>query len=172
MPKKAVFQLCNLLQDGKENVLLNSGDSKIQFKIGNSRIISKIIDGKFPDYKKVVPQSNNKTLTVNAKDLIHSIERVITVSIDRKEGVKIALKKDQIQLFVNSSSSGDGRETLKANYNAEDLTVGFNSRYLLDIASEIENEKLTMNLNDSISPVLIQDDSDKQSYFVIMPMKI
>ena len=172
LPKKAVFQLCNLLQDGKENILLNSGDSKIQFKIGNSRIISKIIDGKFPDYKKVVPQSNNKTLTVNAKDLIHSIERVITVSIDRKEGVKIALKKDQIQLFVNSSSSGDGRETLKANYNAEDLTVGFNSRYLLDIASEIENEKLTMNLNDSISPVLIQDDSDKQSYFVIMPMKI
>ena len=120
----------------------------------------------------MVPQSNNKTLTVNAKDLIHSIERVITVSIDRKEGVKIALKKDQIQLFVNSTSSGDGLETLKANYNAENLTVGFNSRYLLDIASEIENEKLTMNLNDSISPVLIQDDSDKQSYFVIMPMKI
>ena len=103
-----------MLQDGKDDVLLNSGESKIQFKIGNSRIISKIIDGKFPDYKKVVPQSNNKTLMVNAKDLIHSIERVITVSIDRKEGVKIALKKDQIELFVNSSSSGEGKENLKA----------------------------------------------------------
>ncbi len=75
-------------------------------------------------------------------------------------------------MFVNSSSSGEGKETLKANYNSDGLTVGFNSRYLLDIASEIEDEKLTMNLNDSISPVLIQDNSDKQSYFVIMPMKI
>ena len=172
LPKKAVFQLCNLLQDSKEQVLLYSGDSKIQFQIGNSKIISKIIDGKFPDYKKVVPQNNNKTLTVNAKDFIHSIERVITVSIDRKEGAKIALKKDEIQLFVNSSSSGEGKETLKAQYNSDDLTVGFNSRYLLDIASEIQDEKLIMNLNDSTSPVLIQDKSDKQSYFVIMPMKI
>ena len=172
LPKKAVFQLCNLLQESKEQVLLYSGDSKIQFQIGNSKIISKIIDGKFPDYKKVVPQNNNKTLTVNAKDFIHSIERVITVSIDRKEGVKIAFKKDQIQLFVNSSSSGEGKETLKANYNSDDLTVGFNSRYLLDIASEIQDEKLTMNLGDPTSPVLIQDSSDKQSYFVIMPMKI
>ena len=172
LPKKAVFQLCNLLQESKEEVLLHSSDSKIQFQIGNSKIISKIIDGKFPDYKKVVPQNNRKTLTVNAKDFIHSIERVITVSIDRKEGVKIALKKDHIELFVNSSSSGEGKETLKANYNSDDLTVGFNSRYLLDIASEIEDEKLIMNLNDSVSPVLIQDNSDKQSYFVIMPMKI
>ncbi len=172
LPKKAVFQLCNMLQEKKDQILLYSSESKIQFKIGSSKIVSKIIDGKFPDYKKVVPQNNNKTLTVNTKDFIHSIERVTTVSIDRKEGVKIAIKKDQIQLFVNSSSSGEGKENLKADYNSEDLTVGFNSRYLLDIASEIKDEKLIMNLNDSVSPVLIQDNSDKQSYFVIMPMKI
>ena len=111
-------------------------------------------------------------MLVNAKDFIHSIERVTTVSIDRKEGVKLTLGKDYIQLFVTSSSSGEGKEVLKANYNSEDLTISFNSRYLLDIASEIEDEKLVMNLNDSVSPVLIQDKLDKQSYFVIMPMKI
>ena len=172
LPKKAVFQLCNLLQENKENILLNSSETKIQFKIGKSKIISKVIDGKFPDYKKVVPQKNNKTLEVDTKDFIHSVERVITVSIDRKEGVKIALKKGEIELFVNSSSSGEGKENLKADYNSEDLTVGFNSRYLLDIASEIQDKKLIMNLNDSVSPVLIQDNSDKNSYFVIMPMKI
>ena len=172
LPKKAVFQLCNLLQENKENILLNSSETKIQFKIGKSKIIAKVIDGKFPDYKKVVPQKNNKTLEVDTKDFIHSVERVITVSIDRKEGVKIALKKGEIELFVNSSSSGEGKENLKANYNSEDLTVGFNSRYLLDIASEIQDKKLIMNLNDSVSPVLIQDNSDKNSYFVIMPMKI
>ncbi len=109
---------------------------------------------------------------MNAKDFINSIERVITVSIDRKEGVKLTLAKDNLQLFVNSSSSGEGKEALKVNYTSEDLTISFNSRYLLDIASEIEDEKLTMNLNDAVSPVLIQDNKDKQSYFVIMPMKI
>jgi DNA polymerase-3 subunit beta len=172
LPKKTVFQLCNLLQENEKKVFLNTSDTKIQFKIGNSKIISKIIDGKFPDYHKVVPKNNNKTLLVNAKDFIHSIERVTTVSIDRKEGVRLTLGKDYIQLFVNSSSSGEGKEVLKANYNSEDLTISFNSRYLLDIASEIEDEKLAMNLNDAVSPVLIQDKLDKQSYFVIMPMKI
>ena len=172
LPKKTVFQLCNLLQDNNDDILLNSSETKIQFQIGKSKIISKVIDGKFPDYKKVVPQNNQKILKVDTKDFINSVERVITVSIDRKEGVKIALKKDQIELFVNSSSSGEGKENLKASYNSEDLTVGFNSRYLLDIASEIKDQKLTMNLNDSVSPVLIQDNSDKNSYFVIMPMKI
>ena len=172
LPKKAVYQLCNLLQENKEEVLLSSNETKIQFQIGKSKLISKMIDGKFPDYKKVVPQNNGKVLKVDTKDFIHSVERVITVSIDRKEGVKIAIQKDQIQLFVNSSSSGEGKENLKADYNSEDLTVGFNSRYLLDIASEIKDEKLIMNFNDSVSPVLIQDNSDKNSYFVIMPMKI
>ena len=172
LPKKAVFQLCNLLQESDGDIILSSNDTKIEFKIGKSKIVSKIIDGKFPDYKKVVPQNNSKTLIVNSKDFINSVERVITVSIDRKEGVKIALKKDQIQLFVNSSSSGEGKENLEAQYNSDDLTVGFNSRYLLDIASEIQDEKLVMNLHDPVSPVLIQDKSDKQSFFVIMPMKI
>ena len=172
LPKKAVFQLCNLLQETQGDVKLSSSEFKIQFELGKTKIITKVIDGKFPDYKKVVPQNNNKVLKVATKEFIHSVERVITVSIDRKEGVKIALKKDQIQLFVNSSSSGEGKENLKGDYNSEELTVGFNSRYLLDIASEIQDDKLIMNLNDSVSPVLIQDNSDKNSYFVIMPMKI
>ena len=172
LPKKAVFQLCNLLQDGSGKISLNSSDTKIQFKIGTCKIISKVIDGKFPDYSKVVPKENSKNLSVNAKDFINSIERVTTVSIDRKEGLKLTLEKDNIKLFVNSSSSGEGKESLKANYNSEDLTISFNSRYLLDIASEIEDENLIMNLNDAVSPVLIQDNKDKQSFFVIMPMKI
>ena len=131
-----------------------------------------MIDGKFPNYDKVVPKNNNKTLNVDVKEFIDCIERVITVSIDRKEGVKITLDKDNIQLFVNSSSSGEGKESLPANYNSENFTISFNSRYLLDIASKIEDKKLVMNLADAVSPVLIQDNSDKQSYYVIMPMKI
>ncbi len=172
LPKKTVFQLCNLLENSLENISVLTSDTKVQFKIGNTKITSKIIDGKFPDYKKVVPKNNSRILSVNAKDLINSVERVTTVSLDKKEGVKIILDKNNIQLFVNSSTSGEGKENLSAEYNSEQLTVSFNSRYLLDIASEIEDENIIIKFNDATSPVLIQDNSDKNSFFVIMPMKI
>ena len=172
LPKKTVYQLSNLIQESGENISLYTGETKIRFKIGSSTIVSKVIDGKFPNYEKVVPKNTTKVFSVNVKNFINSVERVITVSIDRKEGLNIALEKGQVQLSVNSSSSGEGKEILKGEYDSENLVISFNARYLLDIASEIEDEKLIMNLNDAVSPVLIQDKSDNHSYYVIMPMKI
>ena len=92
--------------------------------------------------------------------------------MDRKEGVKLSIGKDSIQLSVKSANSGDGTEIIKANFSSEDLSISFNSKYLIDIVSEIEDKNLRMNLKDSVSPVLIEDISDKNSYYVIMPMKI
>jgi DNA polymerase-3 subunit beta len=134
--------------------------------------VSKVIDGKFPDYRKVVPASNDKVLTVGALDFVQAIERVITVSIDRKEGVKLVLGKDNIKFSVNSTNSGDGNEVVKSNFAAEEMTVSFNSKYLVDIASEVEDKNLKISLKDAISPVLVEDMSDKNSYYVVMPMKI
>ena len=132
---------------------LKTSDTKIQFVVGKCKITSKVIDGKFPDYGKVVPKNDSKSLlSVKAKDLINSVERVTTVSIDRKEGVKMTLNKDNVELFVNSSSSGEGKETFPAKFNSDPLTVSFNSRYLLDIASEIEDDKINMNFQDAVSP--------------------
>ena len=131
-----------------------------------------MIDGKFPDYKKVVPTNNSKTLVVSSKDFVNSIERVMSVSLDRKEGVKLSIAKDNVQLSVNSANSGEGNEKIKANFNGDSLSISFNSKYLIDIASEVEDKSIKMNLKDSVSPVLIEDASDKNSYFVIMPMKI
>ena len=172
LPRKTVFQLCNLLEETDEKVIIQTSENKIQFKIGTSKLISKVIDGKFPDYKKVVPVGNDKTLTIASKDFIEAIERVITVSIDRKEGVKLVLNKDKINLSVNSANSGDGNETVKANFTAEDMTVSFNSKYLIDIASQIKDKNIKMNLKDPVSPVLVEDMSDMNSFYVIMPMKI
>jgi len=172
LPKKTVFQLCNLLQDSEGEILMQTSETKIQFMIGKSKLISKVIDGKFPDYKKVVPLENKKILTVSSKEFIDSIERVTTVSLDRKEGVKLVINKDNVKLSVNSTNSGDGSEVIKANYNSDELSISFNSKYLTDIASAIEDKNLQMNLKDSVSPVLIQDKADKNSYYVIMPMKI
>ena len=172
LPKKTVFQLCNLLVDTNEKVLIQTNESKIQFKIGKTKLTSKVIDGKFPDYKKVVPTGNDKTLTVVSSDFVQAIERVITVSLDRKEGVKLNLGKDNIKFSVNSTNSGEGNEVIKSNFTGEEMTVSFNSKYLIDIASEVEDKNLKVSLRDPISPVLIEDMSDKNSYYVVMPMKI
>ena len=172
LPRKTVFQLCSLLSETSDSLTMQSSENKIKFTLGKIRLISKVIDGKFPDYKKVVPTTNDKILNVPSKEFINSIERVASVSLDRKEGVKLMIDKDNIQLSVNSANSGEGNETIKADYNSESLNISFNSKYLIDIASEIENKNLKMNLKDSTSPVLIEDASDKNSYYVIMPMKI
>ena len=151
---------------------MQCSENKIKFLLGNIKLISKVIDGKFPDYKKVVPTDNKKVLSVVSKDFMSSIERVITVSLDRKEGVKLAINKENVQLSVNSANSGEGNEIINANFNSEPINISFNSKYLLDIASVVEDKNLKMNFKDSVSPVLIEDASDKNSYYVIMPMKI
>ena len=172
LPRKTVFQLCSLLAESKEQLLMYTSDNKIKFNIGNINLISKVIDGKFPDYKKVIPTNNEKILLVSSKDFISSIERVASVSLDRKEGVKLQIKKDNVQLSVNSANSGEGNEILNAQFEADNLNISFNSKYLIDIASEVEDQKIKINLKDSVSPVLIEDLSDKNSFYVIMPMKI
>ncbi len=172
LPRKTVFQLCTLLTESSEKLTIQTSENKIKFNIGNMKLISKVIDGKFPDYKKVIPVSNDKTLIVSSKEFISSIERVASVSLDRKEGVKLAVNKDNVQLSVNSANSGEGNEKIKAEFNSGNLNISFNSKYLTDIASEIEDKNLKINLKDSTSPVLIEDLSDKDSFYVLMPMKI
>ena len=175
LPRKTVYQLCSLLSETKSELSMQVSENRIKFKLGNIKLVSKVIDGKFPDYNKVVPTKNEKSLVVSSKDFINSIERVASVSLDRKEGVKLVkllINKDNIQLSVNSANSGEGNEKIKANFNSESLNISFNSKYLIDIASEVEDKNLKMNLKDSVSPVLIEDASDKNSYYVIMPMKI
>ena len=172
LPRKAVFQLCSLLAETQNEMTMQINENKVKFSIGKIKLVSKVIDGKFPDYKKVVPTDNKKFLIVDTKDLINSIERVTTVSLDRKEGVKLNINKDKVQLSVNSANSGEGNEIIKAEFNSDNLNISFNSKYLIDIASEVENNKFKMHLKDSVSPVLIEDLSDKNSFYVIMPMKI
>jgi DNA polymerase-3 subunit beta len=172
LPRKTVFQLCSLLTEDASQLTMQTTDNKVKFNLGNMKLISKVIDGKFPDYKKVVPTGNEKTLVVSSKDFINSIERVASVSLDRKEGVKLVINKDNVKLSVNSANSGDGNEIIKAEFNSDNLNISFNSKYLTDIASEVEDKNVRMNLKDSVSPVLVEDFSDKNSYYVIMPMKI
>ncbi len=119
-----------------------------------------------------IPKDNNKILQINLNEFKNSIERVTSVSLDRKEGLKMTIGKDSLKLSVNSPNSGEGVENIKANYNSEEMNISFNSRYIIDIASQIEHETIIVNLKEAGSPVLIKDLSDKLSFHVVMPMKI
>ena len=172
LPKKTIFQLISLLEQNVDAVTISNNKSKIKFKINNSVLISKVIDGRFPDYSKVVPKDNDKILQIKLNEFRNSVERVATVSTDKKEGLKMLISKEKLQLSVNSPNSGEGTENINAKFNSEEMSISFNSRYLIDIASQIENESIVISLKDPGSPVLIKDLSDKNSFHVVMPMKI
>ena len=170
LPKKTIYQLCNLLENYDGDLKISNLKSKIKFELSNSILISKLIDGKFPNYIQVIPKNNQKKLETDLKEFLGSIDRVASVSLDKKDGVKFQLSKDNLNLSVNNTNSGDGNETLLVKFN-HDLEISFNSRYLIDVASQIEGEKIELYFNDTGSPALIKDPNDFDSIYVVMPMK-
>ena len=170
LPKKTIFQLCTLLDNYDGNVKISNLKSKIKFEISESILISKLIDGKFPNYIQVIPKNNQKKLETDLKSFLGSVDRVASVSLDKKDGVKFKLSENSLNLSVNNANSGDGNEILNVKFN-HDLQISFNSRYLIDVASQFEGEKIEIFFNDSGSPALIKDPSDFDSIYVVMPMK-
>ena len=170
LPKKTIFQLCSLLDTYDGEVKISNVKSKIKFELNNSILISKLIDGKFPNYVQVIPKNNQKKLEIDLKIFLNSVDRVASVSLDKKDGVKFNLNKDVLNLSVNNTNSGDGKETLAVKFD-HDLEISFNSRYLIDIASQMDGKKIEIFFNDTGSPALIKDPGDFDSIFVVMPMK-
>ena len=170
LPKKTIFQLCAILDNYDGEVKISNMKSKIKFELSNSILVSKLIDGKFPNYIQVIPKNNQKKLEIDLKLFLNSVDRVASVSLDKKDGVKFSLKKDTLNLSVNNTNSGDGNETISTRFE-HDLEISFNSRYLIDVASQLDGEKIELHFNDTGSPVLIKDPSDFDSIFIVMPMK-
>ena len=170
LPKKTIFQLCSLLDNYDGDVKVSNLKSKIRFELNNSILISKLIDGKFPNYIQVIPKNNQKKLEIDLKLFLNSVDRVASVSLDKKDGVKFNLSKDTLNLSVNNTNSGDGKETLNVKFDY-DLEISFNSRYLIDVASQLDGDRVEIFFNDTGSPALIKDPSDFDSIYVVMPMK-
>ena len=170
LPKKTIFQLCSLLDNYDGEVKISNLKSKIKFELNNSILISKLIDGKFPNYIQVIPKNNQKKLEIELQTFLNSVDRVASVSLDKKDGVKFNLSKDTLNLSVNNTNSGDGKETLSVKFDHE-LEISFNSRYLIDVASQLDGKNVEILFNDTGSPALIKDPSDFDSIFVVMPMK-
>ena len=170
LPKKTIYQLCALLDGYDGDVKISNVKSKIKFELANSVLISKLIDGKFPNYIQVIPKNNQKKLEIDLKLFLDSVDRVASVSLDKKDGVKFSLTQNTLNLSVNNTNSGDGKETINVKFE-HDLEISFNSRYLIDVASQLDGDKIELFFNDMGSPALIKDPSDFDSIFVVMPMK-
>ena len=170
LPKKTIHQLCSLLDDYDGDVKISNLKSKIKFELDDTILMSKLIDGKFPNYFQVIPKDNQKKLEIDLNPFLTSVDRVASVSLDKKDGLRMNLQKNNLNISVNNSNSGDGKETLSVKFD-HDLDINFNPRYLIDVASSMDGNKIEFYLKETGSPALIKDPSDFDSIYVIMPMK-
>tara|TARA_B100001027_G_C16238195_1_gene318019 strand:- start:215 stop:1327 length:1113 start_codon:yes stop_codon:yes gene_type:complete len=170
LPKKTIYQLCSILENFNGDLKLYNSKTKIKFFLNNSILTSKVIDGKFPNYIQVIPKNNKKKLEADLELFQKSVDRVASVSSDKKDGVRFKISKDKLDLSVNNANSGDGKESLSVKFD-HDLDISFNSKYLIDVSSQLEGENIEIYLNDTASPALIKDPGDFDSIYVIMPMK-
>jgi DNA polymerase-3 subunit beta len=172
VPRKTVGEVQRLIEDSEAEVALDISQGKIRFTIGHVVLTSKLIDGTFPDYGRVIPQNNDKELLVDKKDFEAAVDRVSTISSERGRAVKLALSAGKLTLSVTNPDSGSATEELEVEYTAEPLDIGFNSRYILDIAAQIEGDVALLKLADPGSPTLVQGKDKSDALYVLMPMRV
>jgi DNA polymerase-3 subunit beta len=172
VPRKTVGEVQRLIEDNQAEVLIELSQGKIRFTLGDVVLTSKLIDGTFPDYARVIPVGNEKELVVDRKEFEQAVDRVSTVSSERGRAVKLSLSNGRLILSVTNPDSGSASEEIEVEYAADPLDIGFNSRYLLDIAAQIESETAVLKLADPGSPTLVQDKDSKGALYVLMPMRV
>ena len=172
VPRKTVGEVQRLIEDNESEIAVELSSAKIRFTIGDVVLTSKLIDGTFPDYARVIPLGNDKELKVEKSEFEAAVDRVSTVSSERGRAVKLALTGGRLVLSVTNPDSGSATEELEVDYQADPLDIGFNSRYLLDIAAQIEGEVAVLKLADPGSPTLIQDRDAAGALYVLMPMRV
>ena len=172
VPRKTVTELRRLLDDTEGAIEVSLSDTKVQFSFGSVELTSKLIDGTFPDYQRVIPANNDKSLSIESKEFAHSVDRVSTISADKTRAVKLAIAKDKVTLSVVNPESGTATEELGATYSAGPIEIGFNAKYLLDITGQIEGKEVRFLLSDAGSPTIIEDTEDPSTLYVLMPMRV
>ncbi|MGY9005763.1 MAG: DNA polymerase III subunit beta [Alphaproteobacteria bacterium] len=172
VPRKMVSEWRKLIDEAESDIVVGLSESKINLSFDDVVLTSKLIDGTFPDYQRVIPDSNERLLEVDRKDFAEAVDRVSTISTEKSRAVKLAINKGVLTLSVTSLDQGQAEEELEVSFDAEGLEIGFNSRYLLDIAERIEGDKARFRLNDSASAAIVSDVDDANALYVIMPMRV
>lgn len=172
VPRKTVLELVKLLEDDAGDVEVSISAQKIRFKAGKLVLTSKLIDGTFPDYERVIPRNNDKILEADTKQFSEAVDRVSTISFEKSRAVKLALSAGKMSMVVNNPDSGSAEEEIHVTYDRDVMEIGFNSRYLLDVASQVKAETMRFEFNDAGSPTVVRDPKDENSLFVLMPMRV
>ncbi len=171
IPRKTVGELRKLIEDGEGEVAVALSETKIRFALGDVVLTSKLIDGTFPDYRRVIPTANEKKMEVECGEFAHAVDLVSTISTDKSRAVKLTIGKGSLMLSATSPDAGSATEELEVGYADDAIEIGFNSRYLLDIARQIGGRAQFM-LADAASPTLVRDASDASAIYVLMPMRV
>ncbi|ETW12065.1 DNA polymerase III subunit beta [Roseivivax marinus] len=172
VPRKTVGELRKLLDDDDTDIAVSVSETKVRFATPDLTLTSKVIDGTFPDYSRVIPQNNTKRLEVDATEFAKAVDRVATVSSERSRAVKLQLDEDRLVLSVNAPDSGNAEEELAVAYGDDRLEIGFNAKYLLEIASQVDRENAVFLFNSSGDPTLMREGSDTSAVYVVMPMRV
>jgi DNA polymerase III subunit beta len=169
IPRKCVGELRKLLEG---TVQISLSETKVRFGLGSAILTSKLIDGTFPDYSRVIPTANDKLLKIDPRSFAEGVDRVATIASEKTRAVKMALDRDKVTLSVTSPENGTAAEEVPGSYNADGLEIGFNARYLLDILGEIEGDTVEMHLADAAAPTLLRENDKAPALYVLMPMRV
>ncbi len=172
IPRKTVAELQKLVDDPDVAVTVELSETKIRFTIGSVVLTSKLIDGTFPDYQRVIPSGNDKKLTIDRQSFASAVDRVSTISSERGRAVKLSIADGLLTLTVNNPDSGSATDELAADYDADPIEIGFNAKYLLDITGQLTGSEAIFMLADAGSPTLVRDTGDENALYVLMPMRV
>jgi len=172
IPRKTVSELQKLVDDPDIAITTELSDTKIRFTIGSVVLTSKLIDGTFPDYQRVIPTGNDKKLIIDRQGFAAAVDRVSTISSERGRAVKLSIAEGQVTLAVNNPDSGSATEELAADYSSDPIEIGFNAKYLLDVAAQLSGTEAKFMLADAGSPTLIHDMAEEAALYVLMPMRV
>lgn len=172
VPRKCVAELRKLLDEVDGSVELSLSPTKIRFGLGAAILTSKLIDGTFPDYSRVIPTGNDKILKIDPKSFMEGVDRVATIATEKTRAVKMALDRDKITLSVTSPENGTASEEVPGDYSAQTFEIGFNARYLLDILGQVEGDLVEVHLADAAAPTLIRENDKAPALYVLMPMRV
>lgn len=172
VPRKTVNELRKLLEDDDMQIAVSVSETKVRFATPEITLTSKVIDGTYPDYSRVIPQGNTRKMEVDATEFAQAVDRVATVSSERSRAVKLSLDEDRLTLSVNAPDSGAAEEELVVAYGDEPLDIGFNAKYLLEIAGQVDRENAVFLFNGSGDPTLMREGNDESAVYVVMPMRV
>ena len=172
VPRKTVGELRKLLDDDEASIAVSVSETKVRFATPDITLTSKVIDGTFPDYTRVIPSGNTRRLEVDAAEFAQAVDRVATVSSERSRAVKLELDEDRLVLSVTAPELGNAEEELAVAYGDEKLSIGFNAKYLLEITSQVDRENAVFMFNSSGDPTLMREGNDESAVYVVMPMRV